>query len=142
KDVIEWFKAESGLVFAGTDTPLGTITIKPTKDKRYTIPEVIDLLNELLAPKYVIIRREQTFTIWLADVPIESQDVQRITEDELAKRGKTEVVQLVVSLGSLNADETVPQLKVMLSSFGKISPLGGNSVIVQDKAGNVRRIQT
>ena len=141
-EVIDWFKRESGLVFAGTITPTGTVTIKPTPGKKYTIPEVIDLLNEMLAPRYVIIRREQTFTIWPADEPIESQDVARITEEELAKRGKTEVVQLVVSLGALNADETVPQLKVMLSSFGKISPLGGNSVIVQDKAGNVRRIKT
>src|SRR5262245_60687438 len=140
-EVIDWFKTESGLVFAGTITPTGSVTIKPNPGKKYTIPEVIDLLNEMLAPRYVIIRREQTFTIWPAGEPIESQDVARITEEELAKRGKTEVVQLVVSLGALNADETVPQLKVMLSSFGKISPLGGNSVIVQDKAGNVRRIR-
>jgi type II secretory pathway component GspD/PulD (secretin) len=140
--VIDWFKTESGLVYASTYTPTGSVTIKPNAGKKYTIPEVIDLLNEMLAPKSVLIRREQTFTIWPADEPIESQDVARITEDDLAKRGKTEVVQLVVSLGSLNAEETVPQLKVMLSSFGKISPLGGNSVIVQDKAGNVRRIKT
>lgn len=140
-DVIDWFRIESGLVYAGTLTPTGTVTIRPGPGKKYTIPQVIDLLNELLEPKYVILRREQTFTILPADEPIDASRIPRVTEaTELAKLGRTEVVQYLVPLGPLAAEDVVPSLRFLLTSFGRIIPLGNSSLIVQDKAATVQRI--
>src|SRR5262245_16193166 len=47
-DVVNWFQKETGLVYAGNEIPVGGVTIKPVGDKRLTIAEVVDLLNEAL----------------------------------------------------------------------------------------------
>jgi hypothetical protein len=140
-EVIDWFRTESGLVYAGTVTPTGSISIKPPVGKRYTIPQIVDLLNELLAPRYVLIRRGQTFTILPYDETIELQDVRQIADgSELANLGKSELVQLVVPLGPLVANDVMPSVRILLSTFGKLAPFGATSLIVQDKAINVQLV--
>ncbi|HEY2784850.1 MAG TPA: secretin N-terminal domain-containing protein [Fimbriiglobus sp.] len=140
-EVIDWFRNESGLVYAGTVTPTGSITIKPPAGKKYTIPQVVDLLNELLEPRYVLVRREQTFTVLPADEPIESSQARMLQDEaELASLGRTEVVQLVAPLVPLTPDEVVPPLKFLLSSFGRIAPFGSTAIVVRDKAINVRQV--
>ena len=65
--VIDWFAKESGLVFISTAKPTGSVTIKTDPTRKYTIREVVDLLNEALSQqKYVLIRRSQSFTVWPA----------------------------------------------------------------------------
>src|SRR4051812_9521127 len=57
-----WFSKESGLTFIDTVNPKGMLTI--CTDRKYTLPQVLDLLNEALAAqKMVIIRRSQTFLV-------------------------------------------------------------------------------
>jgi hypothetical protein len=140
-EVIDWFRTESGLVYAGTVTPTGSVTIKPPAGKTYTIPQIVDLLNELLAPRYVLIRRGQTFTLLPYDDLIEPENVRRIADvSELDSLGKTELVQLVVPLGPLAVDDVVPAMQFLKSTFGKIGPFGATSLMVQDKALNVQLI--
>jgi hypothetical protein len=140
-EVIDWFRTESGLVFAGSIVPTGSITIAPPPGKKYSVPQVVDLLNELLAPRFVLIRRDQTFTILPADEPIEPLNVKQISDvAELVDFGKTEIVQLVIPLGPVPIEEVGPSVKLLFSSFGKASPFGATAVVVQDKAANVRRI--
>ncbi len=61
KDVIEWFADVSGLRYTGKETPPGTFTFNPPKAKQYTIPEVVDIINDaLLADKktpFLLVRR-------------------------------------------------------------------------------------
>src|SRR5262245_18161913 len=140
-EVIDWFRTESGLVYAGTVTPTGSISIKPPVGKRYTIPQVVDLLNELLAPRYVLVRRGQSFTILPYDETIELPNVRPVaTAVELESVGKTELVQFVVPLGPLAADDVAPAVLFLKSTFGKVAPFGGTGLVVQDKALNVRMI--
>src|SRR5262249_42934039 len=55
---LDWFAKESGLVMITTVKPTGSVTIKTDKDRKYTIKEVVDLINEALAQqKMVLIRR-------------------------------------------------------------------------------------
>jgi len=82
--VLEWFADQSGLAFSGVVKPLGTFNfISPLKDKRYTIPEIVDILNEsmLSGPpnqKFILIRRSATFTLVPADEKIDPVMLQRV----------------------------------------------------------------
>ncbi|MGL4423599.1 MAG: secretin N-terminal domain-containing protein, partial [Gemmataceae bacterium] len=140
--VLDWFAKESGLVRLTSVVPTGGVTIKPPDpNKRYTMREVVDLLNEAMAPKYILIRRSQTFIIHPADeAKLPPDMVPRITLDDLGKKGDTEVVQLTFPLKTLNADEMVPYVTKLKSNFGEVNPFGSNALILQDTAKNLRRI--
>ncbi len=43
---MEWFAAVSGLRYMEKDTPPGTFTFTPAKDKQYTLAEIVDILND------------------------------------------------------------------------------------------------
>src|SRR5947209_1421443 len=58
-DVLEWLAEQSGLEVVTSQQPTGTVTfIAPkNKAKKYTIPQVIDILNErLLSQKLLLVR--------------------------------------------------------------------------------------
>src|SRR5438105_601475 len=44
--VLEWLSDQSGLPVVSSDKPQGTFTFVSPKGKTYTIPEVIDILNQ------------------------------------------------------------------------------------------------
>src|SRR6185437_3691078 len=68
KDVLDWYGKESKLVLNTTSIPTGNITLNPDKNRKYTIGEITDLLNEsLVTQKFILIRLEQTFAIWPLD---------------------------------------------------------------------------
>jgi type II secretion system protein D len=139
--VFEWLQKETGLTFITTVKPTGSVTVK--SDKKYTLPELFDLLNELLAQqKYVILRGSQTFTIHPADERIPTQSLAQITLDELAKRGDTEVVRVVIPLKTVIAEDVAPQAKKLLSNFGEVAPFGSNQLIITDKVRNIRSIRS
>ncbi len=137
--VLDWFAKESGLLLITTIKPTGSLTLK--SHRQYTIPEVVDLLNEALATqKYVLIRREQSFGIYPADEKIDTTLISRITPEELPSRGKSEIVQVVIPIKTITADDIVPQVKKLISNFGEVAPFGTNQLILTDKAGNIRNI--
>jgi general secretion pathway protein D len=140
RQVFEWLEKESGLMYLSKDTPTGSITLKPTK--KYTLGELIDLLNEMLEKdNYVILRKTQSFSTYPASDKIPKQYVPTVlTAEELAKRGKTEVIQMTVPLVTLNADEVLPQVKKSLSPFGEVSTFGTDKLLLLDKADNVRLV--
>ena len=143
-DVVDWFGRESGLVWVGSIKVPGSFTVKAAPDQKFTIPEIVDLMNEqLLVKKFLLIRRGMSFTILPADEPIDPTLIPRIAVDELPGRGRTEIVQVVAPLKTLAIQETVPELEKMLSPFGAVTPLtGANHILLQDTAGNIARILT
>jgi type II secretion system protein D len=151
RQVIEWFTDQTGLTFVGVNVPTGSFTFAAPKGsigatQGYTIPEVVDILNEamLAAPatqKFQLIRRDITFTLVPADEKIDPLLVPRVTADELASRGKTEIVSTVVQLSALTADETSHWVKRMMSPFGEVNVLSdSNQLILQDSAKSLRNI--
>jgi RNA polymerase sigma factor (sigma-70 family) len=141
--VIEWYSDISGLAFAGSSKPTGTATFIPAKGKRkYTLGEITDLLNEmLLAQKYILIRRDATFTLLPADEKIDPIFVPRVRLDDLGKRGKTELVSVVRPVTAPGAKDLGPDVKKMLGPFGEIVVMEkANVLILQDTAGNLRQI--
>ena len=142
--VFEQLEKETGLMYITKDKPTGSVTLKPPAGKKYTLGELIDLLNERLElDKFVILRKSMSFSTVPADVNIAKdykQHVQTVTADELFKRGKTEIVQMIMPLVSLQADEVRPQVGQLLSPFGVVSAFGTDKLLVLDKAANVRSV--
>jgi RNA polymerase sigma factor (sigma-70 family) len=141
--VFEWYSEVSGLAYTGTYKPAGTATFIPAKGKsRYTLAEITDILNEmLLSQRFILIRRDVTFTVLPDEPKIDPVLVPRVRLDELAKRGKTELVSVVLPVTAPSAKDLGPDVKKMLGPFGEIVVLEKvNQLILQDTAGNLRQI--
>src|SRR5262249_3392350 len=84
--VIEWLTDQPGLQFNSEYMPTGSFNYIGPKGKTYTLNQIIDILNEGLASqKFMIIRREQSFTLLPADKEIDSDLVPRILLEDLDK---------------------------------------------------------
>ncbi|MBY0457284.1 MAG: hypothetical protein K2V38_08110, partial [Gemmataceae bacterium] len=142
-DVLDWYSKQTGLTLITTVQPTGTVKIKPGGDRKFTIAEVTDLINEaMMQQKFVLIRRHMTFFIHPADEKIDPTLLPRVSLDELAKRGKTEIVQVVVPVEGLVVADSLDELKKMLTPFGTMIPLTQpNAYLLQDTVGNIARIK-
>jgi RNA polymerase sigma factor (sigma-70 family) len=142
-NVFEWYSDISGLPFVSNSKPPGTFTfIPPGPKQRYTLTQITDFLNEaLLAQKYVLVRREASFTVLPADEKIDPTLLPRVRLEDLGKRGRTELVTVVIPLKNLSATDFGPEVKKMVGPFGEVIVLEkANQLIVQDTAGNLRHI--
>jgi type II secretory pathway component GspD/PulD (secretin) len=144
-EVLEWLADQTGIPVSTDYHPTGTFTFIAPKagSQRYTIPQVIDIINEqLTSQKYVLIRRSQTFTIVPADVKIDPSILPRVLPEELEKRGNTELVSVVLPLNSLVAEDIAPEVKQMKGPFGEVVALTkANQLLLQDTVGNLKRIR-
>jgi type II secretory pathway component GspD/PulD (secretin) len=138
-EVFEWFSKESGLTYIDTVKPIDTFTFK--SDRKYTLPQVVDLLNEAIASqKLYIYRRSQTFLVMGIGERNPDMKPRMITIDELSNWGDTEVVMVFLPLTDLVFEDIQPQMKKLLSSLGSASGFGANQIIILDKAKNIRNI--
>jgi RNA polymerase sigma factor (sigma-70 family) len=138
--VFEWYSDVSGLPFVSAHRPTGTVTFVPPKNKRYTLGEITDILNELLlAQRCILVRRAASFTLLPADEAIDPSLVPRVSLSELNKRGRTELVSVVVPLTMLRASDLAPELKKLFGPFGNVVALETtNQLVLQDTAATVR----
>src|SRR5207249_3798499 len=119
-DVLDWFRDQVGVPFISNYKPTGTFTFTPEKlpngqQREYTIPEVIDILNQALQlQKFILIRREASFMILPADERIDPAVLPRIRVEDLPTRGKTEYVSVVVQLGNLKAEDVAADVKKLM----------------------------
>ena len=144
KDVLTWLYEKTNLPIVGVGTPTGSLTLIGTK--KYTISEVIDIINEgLLAnedkQKYILIRRERNFVLVPAD---KKEDLYQyapvVNIPDLKKHGRTEHVIIVKPLKQLVAEEVAPEYQKMLSPFGQITSLKPNSLRILDNVANLEHI--
>jgi type II secretory pathway component GspD/PulD (secretin) len=141
--VFEWYAERSGLGYVGSSKPAGTFTFIPPRPKRiYTLDEITDILNEgLLAKKYVLVRRTTTFSVLPADEKVDPVLVPRVKLADLKKRARTELVSVEVPLKSVRVKALSADVRKLLGPFGSLVVLEkGNRLIMQDTAGNLRRI--
>jgi type II secretory pathway component GspD/PulD (secretin) len=133
-----WLEKVTGQRLITTVKPISTISLKV---ENKTVPEIIDLFNEaLFQEKFILIRGEQSFTIFSADEKIPKYKFKKILVTELPKYGRTEFVTVMIPLRSLIASDIVPQVKKMLSNFGDIYALGSSNVVIEDTVANIRVI--
>jgi type II secretory pathway component GspD/PulD (secretin) len=143
KTVFAWLGEQTGKEVIRTSEPRGTFTFRGDKKKMYTIGEVVDLLNEAMlagTQKYLLIQRERNFIIVPADERHESL-LPRVSIEELAHRGKTELVSVTLRLKNAKVGDVGPEIKKLLGPFGEVVIMDSvNRLVVQDCAGNLRRV--
>jgi type II secretory pathway component GspD/PulD (secretin) len=142
KAVFEWLSDHSGLPVVANDIPTGTCSIVPMGDKPAKLADIIDLLNEVLIQKqFLLIRGERSIKLVPADERIDPALVPRVEEKDLSQRGRTELVSVVVSLHSLQADKVATSIKKMMGPFGSVITVPeANRLVLQDTAGNLRQV--
>jgi hypothetical protein len=142
--VFTWLSEQTGLPVVTQFKPTGTFTfIPPNPEKRYTMPEIIDILNEALMARqndrYLLIRRESSFYLQPADEKPEL--IPRVRVEDLKDRGKTELVSVMIQLRSLRADDIAPDVKKLLGPFGAVAVLkSANALLVEDVASRLRQV--
>src|SRR5262249_7791155 len=83
-----------------------------------------------------------TFRHGLSDTKIDPALVRRVPLDELKSLPVRDVVQTVLPLKALVAEDQVSNVLKMMSKIGEVVPLTGgrNALLMTDLAGNLRRI--
>src|SRR5262249_10195542 len=139
----DWFGELAGLARIGTVKPQGTFTFLPPKGKSYTLPEIVDILNEGLESekeKYILVRRTQSYTVMPAD-EIAPNFAPPLTVDDLPGAGESELVQGVRPAGTLIAEDLESQFRKLLTPFGDIAVIApANQFVIRDKVRNLNRI--
>ena len=117
-------------------------TSSPPQGKKYTLSELIDVINErLIIQKHVMIRKDAAFVVYPADRQIPSSEVARIVIADLNKRGRTEVVSIIATVLQGNVDEVAPSIKRQMSPFGEVMPIpNSDKLILQDTAAQLKRV--
>jgi len=142
KEVLAWYAEISGLQMVAEAIPAGSLTMKPPKDREFTVGEITDLLNEsLTSQKYILVRRKASFILQPSDEKIDPSWVPLIELNDLSTRGRTELVQALIPLKTLSAEDTAREIRRLLSPFGSVSILArSNTLLILDTAANVKRI--
>jgi type II secretory pathway component GspD/PulD (secretin) len=144
RNVLEWLADQSGVPLSTSALPAGTFTFIPPKGNphRFTLPQVIDILNESLAKqKYILIRCENSFLLLPSDEKIDPSLLPRIDPQDFDLHGNSELVQLVLTLKRLSADDTATEVKKMMGPFGNAQVMKrANQLVLQDTVGNLKKI--
>jgi hypothetical protein len=144
KSVWEWLTDKTGRPFiSGAGSIQGSLSFIGKKGQKYTMPQVIDIINDgLLAHKWVLLNRGTSFTLVPADEKIPPELVPRIAIEELNEHGNTEIVSTVYRCKSLVAEDSAPEVKKQMGPFGEIVPLvRANALLLQDTVANIKRIK-
>jgi len=143
--VLEWLSDKTKLPVVTVHKPSGTVNyISPkTEDGKpayKTIPEIIDILNDLLAEQqFILFRKTASITLLRTDQPFPEVDIPRLTVDELESRGRTELASVVLKLQSLDAEAFANEAKGLLGYFGKVTALPtGQMLVLRDQVGTLR----
>jgi type II secretory pathway component GspD/PulD (secretin) len=145
KRVLEWLSDQTGLPVVAQVKPTGTFSFLPPAGRRYTIPQIIDVLNEALAnqanQKFLLIRRPNSLVLVPADERIDPALATSVRPDELDSHGKTEWVAMTIPLAGVQAEEAAPDVRKLLGPFGDVQVLKtANRLEVRDTAENLRRV--
>lgn len=78
-----------------------------------------------------MLRSEAALMIYPADAAIPDDLIPLISVAELSNRGKTELVEVTLTLkGSLNAEDFAPQAKRLLGDFARVTPLEATNQLI------------
>jgi Bacterial type II and III secretion system protein len=142
--VLEWLADQTQMPVMAAHAPPGTFTfVPPRAGNQYTLPQIIDILNDSLNPQkeLLIRRRDNSFTLVAADEKLDPALVRQVRLQELDQYGKSEPVAVVLTLTSLSAPDAAAEIRKLTGPFGQVVALKqSNQLLVQDTAGNVKRI--
>jgi hypothetical protein len=142
--VFEWLSNITGLPVVSPPRAIGAFTFVPPKfdgnDKKYTLPEIMDILNEALAKQQlVLVRRKATIGLWYSDEPIDADILPPLRVEDLANWGKTEIVRIDYQPTMVAAEALASHVKKMTGPLGQVmvSNQTGQLILV-DTTANLR----
>jgi hypothetical protein len=145
--VFAWLSEQTGKNIISKYKPIGSFSFSGPRGKLFTIPEVIDIINQaLLSPEnpqqYYLINGERSFTLIPADEKADSALLPHIKPEQLSEHGKTELVRMDVKLKSLVAEDLAGELKPLLGPMGAVSAVkSANALVLLDTVGNLIKIR-
>ena len=90
--------------------PPGTFDYSSTK--AYTIPEALDVLNEvLIAEGFVVLRNDRFLTLAALDKPLPLNQVPTVSEEQLPQHGRNEFVTVAKRLKFADASTIEPEVE-------------------------------
>ncbi|QDT32844.1 secretin N-terminal domain-containing protein [Thalassoglobus polymorphus] len=139
-EVLRLFARESGLSLDLLDVPPGTFSYYD--QKMYSPKDALDVINGYLLPKgFVLVHRDDFLVCLNIDDPIPPNLIPNVAPDELASRGKNELLTVVFPLEGVDAGQIAAEVNEVKGPQGKVVALGSsNSVLVTDIGSNLRRI--
>ncbi len=143
--VFKWLANETGKEVIYNFKPTGTFSFIGKEKKTYTIPEVIDIINAGLlsasqTQKYYLINGDRTFNVVPADEKIDPILLPKVSTRTLADHGDTEMVELILPLTSLNAEDLAPRLGAIMGPFHESVAMPGNRLVLRDTVGTIKRV--
>ncbi|MFM9062118.1 MAG: hypothetical protein ACKOOI_03640, partial [Pirellula sp.] len=139
-DVLEWFAEQQDLTLVMDRTPPGTFTYSDART--YSPTEGIDLINSVLMTRnFSLMRRNKMLVVVELSDSLPLELIPRIKLDELASRGRFELVSVAFPLGGRPLDAVLGEVKPFLSSYGRAIPLAqGSQLLVVENAGKMQTI--
>lgn len=138
--VLRRFAEEAGLTLDMTETPAGTFNYEDSG--KYTPVEALDIMNGYLLRKgYTLVLRDRFLVVVNIDNGIPQNLIPQIPLSDLPRRGRNELLSVILPLNSLDAKTAADDVKELLGPQGKITPLPKvNQLLVTDIGSNIRRI--
>lgn len=139
-DVLKAFAELAGLTLDLNVVPPGTFNY--FDEKQYTPVEALDVINGYLLQKgFVLVRRDQFLVVLNIDDGIPPNLIPHVTVEELPKRGRNELMNLILRVENITADEAAEEAKELIGPQGTVSALKrANAISITDIGSNLRRI--
>jgi type II secretory pathway component GspD/PulD (secretin) len=144
KKVLEWLADTTGTPVVTQYKPTGTFSFIAPRDpsgkpKQFTLPEIMDTLNDALQAQkennYVILRKPSSLALFPADAKIPPELLPEVRPEDLDKWGKSEMVKTRIQLTTLDAADFYKTVQKLLGPFGEAVALEApNQIYLQDKA--------
>lgn len=143
KDVLDWYSRLTGLKADPQLMPRGTLTLKPGANRKFTVGEITDLLNEALTQqKLLLLTNRKSFVVVSATEKINPKFIPAVELKELLRFGRTVWVEVAIPLPpELDAEAIGKELEKLTTPLGEILHAKGQWVIVRDTVGNIERIR-
>ncbi|MCX7420630.1 MAG: hypothetical protein NT013_13980 [Planctomycetia bacterium] len=140
-DVLKTFAELGGLTLDLNVIPPGTFNY--FDEKEYTPTEALDVINGYLLQKgFVLVRRDQFLVVLNVDDGIPPNLVPNIPLEELAQHGKNELLNIILPVEGITAEEAAEEAKELIGPQGSVVALKKLTAIsVTDIGTNLRRIQ-
>jgi type II secretory pathway component GspD/PulD (secretin) len=111
-------------------------------NRRYTIPEALDILNDYLIPQGgILVRQNGNLTRLVADSSIPDGLIPFVSIHQISLLGRNELATIAIPLRRSDPTSAVTEITQFLSRVGRAQPLSNsNRVIVTDTGSYLRRI--
>ena len=139
-DVLDWFARQAGMALVMDQPPAGAFTY--SDNRAYSPTEAIDLLNSVLLTKgFTLLQRGRMLILVDLSKDLPSNLIPRVQPEEIARRGKFEMVTVLFPLAGRPADLVAKEIEPLLGEYGKCVGLTQTGqLMVTETAGKLQAI--